>query len=88
MLEKDCSRHLTTMQVYSDVASVVKELIENSVDAGAGSIDIMLDNFGLGKITVSDDGCGIAVDDAPLLAKQGCTSKIGSFQDLVCFQQV
>ncbi|XP_005089471.1 PMS1 protein homolog 1 [Aplysia californica] len=70
-------------QVITSVFSVVKELIENSVDAGATAIDIKLDNYGLDRIEIIDNGCGVKVEDVPFMAKRHYTSKITSTDDLL-----
>ncbi|KAG8252495.1 ATP-binding mismatch repair protein [Homalodisca vitripennis] len=71
-------------QVITSVSSVVKELMENSIDSGAGHIEIKLDKHGLEKIEVKDDGCGVAKSDATLMCLSSYTSKISDFSDLDC----
>lgn len=63
-------------------ASVVKELVENSVDAGAKNITIEIENGGLNLIRITDDGFGMNRADATLSVAQHATSKIGSEEDL------
>ncbi|XP_064516512.1 PMS1 protein homolog 1 isoform X1 [Pseudopipra pipra] len=75
-------RLLSSSQVITSVVSVVKELIENSLDAGATSIDVKLDNYGFNKIEVRDNGSGIKVEDVPVMAIKHYTSKISSSEDL------
>ena len=69
-------------EVIERPASVVKELIENSIDAGAKNITIEIKNGGIGKIKISDDGCGIAEDDMEIAFERHATSKIRSAADL------
>ena len=59
-LSKDTVRLITSGQVVTSVSSVVKELIENSIDAGATNIDVRLTNFGLDLLEVKDNGSGVA----------------------------
>ncbi|NXC26076.1 PMS1 protein, partial [Campylorhamphus procurvoides] len=75
-------RLLSSSQVITSVVSVVKELIENSLDANATSIDIKLENYGFNKIEVRDNGNGIQVEDVPFMAIKHYTSKISSSEDL------
>ena len=64
-------------------ASVVKELVENSIDAGATRIDIDIERGGAKLIRIRDNGCGIKKDELALaLAHRHATSKIASFDDL------
>ena len=59
-LNNDTVRLITSGQVVTSVSNVVKELIENSVDAGATNIDVRLINFGLDLLEVKDNGSGVA----------------------------
>lgn len=69
-------------EVVDRPASVIKELMENSIDAGAKKITVEIKNGGVSYMRVSDDGCGMAPEDMPLSLKRHATSKIASAADL------
>ena len=69
-------------EVVQRPSSVVKELMENSVDAGASSVSLILADFGKTLIQVIDNGCGMTKDEAQLCFMRHATSKIASQQDL------
>ncbi|XP_069471752.1 PMS1 protein homolog 1 isoform X3 [Ambystoma mexicanum] len=75
-------RLLSSSQVITSVMNVVKELMENAIDANATSIDIKLENYGFDKIEIRDNGDGIKAVDTPVMAVQHYTSKITNHEDL------
>ena len=69
-------------EVIERPASVVKELVENSIDAGSTKIDIEVQNGGIKKIRIIDNGSGMAEDDIDFAFERHATSKIRSASDL------
>ncbi len=69
-------------EVVENAASAVKELVENSLDAGASEIIVSIDGGGLERLCIEDDGCGMDREDALMCLKRHATSKIRSAGDL------
>ena len=82
ILDKNVSDKIAAGEVVESPLSVVKELVENSIDAGAKSIAVQIKGNGSDYIRVSDDGCGIAGDEVETAFKRHATSKLEKFSYL------
>lgn len=81
-IEGEDVHRITSGQVIIDLTTALKELVDNSIDAGAHHIEIVLKNYGIESIECSDDGEGIGKENYESLALKHHTSKIVTFQDV------
>src|SRR5512141_2381738 len=82
ILSDDVANKIAAGEVVERPASVVKELLENSIDAGASHLRIDVASGGRRLIRITDDGCGMLHDDAMLAFERHATSKLRSAEDL------
>ena len=85
-LESRTVHQIQSGQVIVDLCSVVKELVENSLDAQATSIEVRFRKNGLGSIEVQDNGVGISCENYETIALKHYTSKLSSYDDLSSLQ--
>ncbi len=82
LLPEALASQVAAGEVVERPASVVKELVENSLDSGAGNIEVRIQRGGIALIRVTDDGCGMSRDDALMCLERNATSKIRTKEDL------
>jgi len=82
ILDRKVINQISAGEVVEKPASVVKELIENSIDAGSTEISISITNGGLESIVIADNGCGIAKNEIKLAFVPHATSKLTEIEDL------
>ncbi|RMG25595.1 MAG: DNA mismatch repair endonuclease MutL [Bacteroidetes bacterium] len=82
LLPDSIANQIAAGEVVQRPASVVKELLENAVDAGASHVEVVIKNAGKTLIQVSDDGCGMSAQDARMCFERHATSKIRRAEDL------
>lgn len=82
VMDEVLANKIAAGEVVERICNAVKELVENSIDAGSKNIKIELTNAGIKKIRVIDDGCGMSKEDAILCFDRHATSKIKSETDL------
>ncbi len=82
VLDDSTVRKIAAGEAVESPASVIKELLENSLDARATNITVRLDGGGMERISVSDNGCGMSREDAEVAILRHSTSKLSSIEDL------
>ena len=85
-LDEILANKIAAGEVIERPANVVKELVENSIDASSSKIDIIIEEGGMNLIEIVDDGLGMHQEDAKLCFSRHATSKITNDQDLFCIQ--
>ena len=88
ILDENTANKIAAGEVVERPAAVVKEVVENAIDAGSKNIEIEINEGGINFIRVSDDGKGMSYEDAQLAVKRHATSKIRTAEDLAAIQSL
>lgn len=88
ILDENTANKIAAGEVVERPAAVVKELVENSIDAGSKNIEIEIVDGGVASIRVTDDGAGMSYEDAQLAVKRHATSKIRIAEDLAAINSL
>lgn len=83
LLDKELAELIAAGEVIERPSSVIKELVENSIDSGASAITVEIKQGGISYIRITDNGCGMSYEDVPTAFLRHATSKIGSRDDLM-----
>ena len=86
LLPEIVANQIAAGEVVDNPASAIKEMMENSIDAGASSLTVNFRNAGLELIQIVDDGCGMSPMDARMAFDRHATSKIETFDDIYRLQ--
>ncbi len=82
VLDKELAELIAAGEVIERPCSVIKELVENSIDSGAGSVTVEIKQGGISYIRITDNGCGMSADDVPIAFMRHATSKLSVKEDL------
>ena len=88
LLSQDTIDKIAAGEVVERPCSVVKELVENAIDAGSTAITIEIKEGGISFIRITDNGCGIDKSQVPIAFLRHSTSKIRNVEDLMCVRSL
>lgn len=82
LLDKELAELIAAGEVIERPSSVIKELVENSIDSGASAVTVEIKNGGISYIRITDNGCGMSYEDVPIAFMRHATSKLREKEDL------